>query len=239
MPVRIRLMIDEAGLSPATVERLLDELAAVREGMLVTLEGGGSAFCQGLDLDALAAPRTEATEVLRRFGALLDAISAAPAPVIAVVRGAALGGGLALAAAADLVVATPIATFGLPEVLFGLVPAMALPVVARRVGPARARWLAMSGQSMSAAEAHGIGLVDEVTDDPDASIARVAVRLDRLSARAVSEVKALSVAAEAAPSPYRDRAADAFARLLANDDTRARISRWIDGGTPWPDGDAH
>jgi enoyl-CoA hydratase/carnithine racemase len=236
---RVRLVPNDpdrgARLTARVVERMLADLANVRVGTIVTIESDTDTFCEGLDLEGLLEADDEAKRALPRFGELLDVLGSTPAPVIALVRGAALAGGLGLAAAADHVIATPDATFGLPEVLFGLVPARVLPLVVRRTGPARARWLAMSGRTISAAEAYDIGLVDEVVDDAATTLARVAERLVRMSAPAVAEARALSIALETAPRDYREHAAASFARLLAGADARTRIARWVAGSTPWPD----
>jgi enoyl-CoA hydratase/carnithine racemase len=146
------------------VERLLASLEAAPEGCVVTLEGRGDSFCRGLSPEALAQPGRDAATELVRFGRLLHAVDTAPGPVVALVNGPAMGGGLGLAAAADLVLAAPDARFGLPEVMLGLVPAMVFPLVARRMGVVRARALALGAATLSAAEARTVGLVDVVTE---------------------------------------------------------------------------
>ena len=123
-----------------------------------TFEGTAGVFCEGgaLDPAATAEPRPEL------FAALLRAIEAAPVVVLAVVDGPALGAGAGIAAAADVVIATPRARFGLPETVMGLVPAMVFPVLARRLGVARARRLALGAAPLTAEEALAQGLADEV-----------------------------------------------------------------------------
>src|SRR5215471_8173568 len=133
--------------------RRLEELAARATAEPLILGGTGE-FCRGLDLaSVLDRPRGEPARMLRAFADLLEKLTSAPVPIVAVVDGAALGGGAGLAAVADFVVATPRARFALPEMLFGLVPAVVFPYVARRVGYARARRLALSGETLDADEA--------------------------------------------------------------------------------------
>ena len=67
---------------------------------------------------------------------------ALPVPTLGVVRGAAMGGGCGLAAALDRVIAARDAVFAMPEVTLGVAPAQIAPIVARRLGAPRARWLA-------------------------------------------------------------------------------------------------
>jgi enoyl-CoA hydratase/carnithine racemase len=242
MPQRLRLTIrDERGcqrLTPSHVARLLAELEADRHAAFVTLESDGDVFCEGMDLGELVATGGDVAGTLACFAALLRALGSTPRPVIALVGGPAVGGGVGLAAAADIVLATPRATFGLPEALFGLTPATVFPVIARRVGPPRARWLALGAETISAAEAWRLGLVDELADDLEAALARYARRFDRLAPSALAEVKEMSMLHEAAPADYQARATAGFARLLASADTCSRIERFLAGETPWPDGGA-
>ena len=238
MTARLRLDLGtESGsgrLTVAHVERLLAALEG--DGGLVTLDGDVDAFCAGLDLDEIVRHDGDAVHGLERYGALLTAIGSTPRPVVALVDGPAIGGGVGIAAAADLVLATNEATFGLPETLFGLVPAVVFPVLARRVGPANARRLAMGAATISADEAWRLGLVDEIVADLDAAVARFAQRLQRLDQRAVAAVKSLSGLYESARGDYRVHASTAFAELVASAETRDRVRRFLAGETPWPDG---
>lgn len=223
-------------LTPALIERLIDALQQGTDARIITLEGA-AVFCEGLDLAMLVATDAgdRVTPLLERFGALLDGVAATPRPVIALVDGPARGGGVGLAAAADLVIATQRAVFSLPEALFGLVPAMVFPVLARRIGAPRARWLAISGASLTASDALRLGLVDELTDDLPGTLRRHLRRLSQMDPRAVAAVKAMAVAHDATPDAYRAHAAASFHRLSVSDESRVRIARFLAGDTPWPE----
>jgi enoyl-CoA hydratase/carnithine racemase len=238
----LRLSIrDERGfqqLTPAHVARLVAELEADRDAAFVTLESDGEAFCEGMDLREFAHGGADVACALDGFARLLRVIGTTPKPVIALIDGATMGGGVGLAAAADIVLATPRATFGLPEALFGLVPAMAFPVVARRIGPARARVLALSAATITAAEACRLGLVDEVVADLDAARARYARQFTRLARSALAEMKTMAVLHDAAPAEYHARATAWFTRLVEDADARERIERFLQGDTPWPEASA-
>jgi enoyl-CoA hydratase/carnithine racemase len=114
-------------------------------------------------------------------------------PVVAAVDGETLAGGVGLAAACDLVVATERSTFGMPETLFGLIPAITLPVLLERMPPQKVRLLTMTARSYGAAEAQALGLVDVVTSaDALVPTVRAHVRsLGRTSPEAVGAVKRL------------------------------------------------
>jgi len=227
-PPPLRLVLPRR-LSWADVDRLAEALGSTPQARLVTLEGEAGVFCEGGALDDAGEPRP------RRFAALLAALERDPRPVIALVDGPALGAGVGLAAAADLVLATPRASFGLPETLLGLIPAMVFPALARRIGMPRARRLALGAEPMSAEEAHRCGLADELTGDLRASLRRHARRLSRMDPRAVATIKALAAGHFATPPGYEEEAAARLLELMAREETRARIRRFLAGEPPWPE----
>lgn len=220
-------------LSWADVDRLLDALlGGDPASRLVTLEGEGGVFCEGGVLEEAVEPKP------RRFAALLAAVEADRRPVIALVDGAALGAGAGLAAAADIVIATPRATFGLPETLLGLIPAMVFPPLARRMGVPRARRLALGAAPLSAEEALRCGLVDEVSDDLEGALARYRGRFLRMEPGAVAALKALVADHFKTPPGYEEAAAARLVELMELPASRERIRRFVAGETPWPDEDA-
>ena len=213
--------------------RRLEDLAARATAEPLILGGTGE-FCRGLDLaSVLDRPRGEAAGMLRAFAVLLEKLTSAPVPIVAVVDGAALGGGAGLAAVADFVVATPRARFALPEMLFGLVPAVVFPYVARRVGLARARAMALSGAALDAREALGIGLVDQVADDWQDAVLRETRRWSRLSPRARAMFRALLARSWPVSGKYVSDAVAVFSTLLEEGDAPSRIQRYLAGAAPW------
>ena len=133
---------------------------------VLVLAGQGQAFCAGADLRWLAmqgaSGRQGNVDSARRMGGIFHQLSACRVPTIARVQGPAMGGGVGLAAACDLVVAGQGAYFTLSEVRLGLVPAVISPFIVRRVGPPRARAMFMLGRRILATEAERIGLADIV-----------------------------------------------------------------------------
>ncbi|HYS48107.1 MAG TPA: enoyl-CoA hydratase-related protein, partial [Xanthobacteraceae bacterium] len=116
-----------------------------------------------------------------------------PVPVVAAVNGPAAGGGFALAAACDLRVAAPTATFGMPEVKVGMPSVIEAALLPRLVGMGRAAELVLLGETIDAAKALAIGLIEKVAD-PGALDAAVAAWLDAIfsaGAEAVRIQKAL------------------------------------------------
>jgi len=128
----------------------------------VVVGGSEKAFAAGADIDEFG-DQQAARAVATAFREALDAVAAIPRPVIAAIRGYALGGGLELAMACDLRVASENARVGQPEILLGIVPgAGGTQRLPRLVGPARAKELVWSGRQVRADEALAIGLVDKV-----------------------------------------------------------------------------
>jgi len=129
----------------------------------IVLCAEGADFCSGLDLTAvLADPTAIDPKIFRSFVDCLTIICHSPRPVIAGICGSVKGGGVGLAAACDLVIAAETATFMLPEVIIGMIPALIAPFLLRRLTLAQIRYLTLSSRSLDAQEAKALGLVDEV-----------------------------------------------------------------------------
>lgn len=172
----------------------------------VVLAGEGSVFCAGADVEwmrgAIGLSIEENERDAAAMQAMFAAIDACPAPVVARVQGAALGGGMGLCAVADIVVAAADAAFGFTETKLGIIPAVISPVVLPKIGESHARALFATGQRFDAARALRIGLVHEVVADLPTLDARVAELIGELrsagptAARAakalVRELRALS-----------------------------------------------
>ncbi len=130
----------------------------------VILTGAGKAFVAGADIGELAvADVTKGRAVSEKGLKLMDTIQNYPRPVIAAVNGFALGGGCEMAMACDIRLASEKAKLGQPEVNLGLIPGYGgTQRLSRLVGRGKAMQLILSGEMITAAEAHRIGLVDEV-----------------------------------------------------------------------------
>lgn len=171
--------LDASGIATLTINRpealnalnaeVLDAVvSAVRslhgKARAVIVTGAGKAFVAGADIAQMQdLGPAEAEAFARRGHEAGKALEQFPGPVIAAINGYALGGGLELAMACDVLVASEKAVVGQPEVKLGVVPGFGgsqrLP---RRTGPGVAKWLLMSGESVKADEALRLGIVDKV-----------------------------------------------------------------------------
>lgn len=160
----VRNAFDEALIAELT--RVLLELGDDDAVRVVTLTGAGAAFSAGADLawmrraagydDERNRADARALELMVR---VLDEL---PKPTVALVNGAALGGGVGLVAACDVAIAADTATFALSEVRLGIVPAVIAPVVVAAIGVRAMRRYALTAERFDAQEARRIGLVHEV-----------------------------------------------------------------------------
>jgi methylglutaconyl-CoA hydratase len=183
---------DEASIRTITLNRperrnaitpgmQLELIAALEEATaarcrVVILRGAGDAFCSGLDLKDLHDPSGNATanhqadaELLAR---LFRTLYELPMPMIAAVHGAAIAGGAGLAILCDFTLAVPAAKFGFPEVRIGFVPALVSVFLALQIGDKHTRDLLLTGRHFDAAEAHRMGIVNEIVA-PEALMDRV------------------------------------------------------------------
>jgi enoyl-CoA hydratase len=175
--------------------RDLDEVLAVLDDdescrAIVITGSGERAFAAGADIRDLAG---SSRDQLRRDDpfAVIDRVGRLRTPVIAAVRGYALGGGCELALACDLIVAGDDAAFGQPELSIGVIPgAGGTQRLARAVGRARAMDLVLTGRQVRADEAERLGLVSTVVPAADV----VAAALDRAAAIAALPVEAVRAA---------------------------------------------
>ena len=133
---------------------------------VVVLTGAGKSFCAGADLnwmrEIIHYSYEQNLEESLLVAELMERIYSLPKPTVAMVNGAAIGGGTGFLSACDIAVAAEEAQFGLSEVKIGLVPAAISPFVVRKIGESRAREYFLTGKRLTAARAMEIGLVNDV-----------------------------------------------------------------------------
>lgn len=222
------------------IAHVLDNPGTVRA---VVLRGAGGVFCAGGDLKDFksifqegGADRAAIAASNRRGGALFTALDRLPVVVIAAVESAAMGGGVGLAAIADVTIATADTTFSLTETTLGIPPAQISPFIVARVGSHHARVLMLTAARIDAAEAFRIGMVDKVVEDSaamDAAVDELVKRVRRCAPRANAVSKELVHAARVTPlDDLLDRAAESFADALLGDEAREGVTAFLSKGKP-------
>jgi enoyl-CoA hydratase/carnithine racemase len=182
---------DMAFLSDLTdaIHRLRDD----REARVAIVTGAGRAFCSGVDLKALSGGRLDPS-FFTDIEPLWDILETSDKAVICGIHGYCLGGGLQIALACDLRIASEDAILGLPAVKECLVPGFGPYRLPRLIGMGRARELLLLGDTVDARRALEIGLVNEVVPraDLDARCTALAERFLNMPRTSMMHVKRLS-----------------------------------------------
>lgn len=221
--------------------RMVEEMAAVLGGLaqldrpecfrLLVLDADGPVFCAGADLkhmreqadlepDANLADAGALASMLRRLAAM-------PVPVLASLRGAAMGGGVGIVACADVAIAEVGVKLGLPEVRLGLLPAVIGPYLVRKIGISNATALTLSSRRFTAWEALAMGLVHRVVPAPDLAAATEDAVWDLLRAgpEAARHAKALMLQISPLPGDEIEQVAvSATAAARASSEGKAGLT---------------
>lgn len=236
----VLLTLNRPPMNPLS-NALLDELAGATRSLAadesvraVVVTGSEKAFAAGADVKEFELTADGARRVAAAFRGATDALESIARPVIAAIRGYALGGGLELALACDLRIAGESARLGQPEILLGIVPGGGGNVrLARLVGPARAKEIVWSGRQLRAADAHAFGIVDEVVADDDVvehALARAA-HFARGAVRAMGVAKRVIDGALGVPLGVAlDAEADGFAESFEGDEARIGVASFLEHG---------
>jgi enoyl-CoA hydratase len=209
-------------------------LAADPSVKAVVITGNDRAFAAGADVTEFSPDRESARVVSASFRTACDAIAQIPHPVIAAIRGYALGGGLEVALACDLRVASDNARLSQPELLLGIIPGGgATQRLARLIGAARAKELIWSGRQVRADEALAIGLVDRVV--PADEVLDNAVQWARSFASGATVAMSLAKRAideglDRSLGDGLDLEAECFADAFASGDAAVGIASYLEHG---------
>jgi enoyl-CoA hydratase len=200
----------------------------------VVITGGDKAFAAGADVKEFEPNARSARRVANGFRDACDAVSAIPRPVIAAMRGYALGGGLELAMACDYRIAGESTRVGQPEILLGIIPGGGgTQRLARLVGPSRAKELIWSGRQVRAEEALSLGLVDEVVA-PEAVLERALAFATQLASGAVLAMgfakRAIDEGYDRPLAQALDLEAAAFAESFGTADAAIGIASFNENG---------
>ena len=191
--------------------------AAVRA---IVLAGRGKSFSAGADLEwmkrAAGYSDEENRRDARKLAKMFATIHQLPKPTVARVHGAAMGGGVGLTAAVDIVIASTLASFATTEVKLGLIPSVISPYVIAAIGQRQAHRYFLTAERFDAAEAHQIGLVHLVCE-PD--------KLDDKVAMVTETLTANSPMAQAAAKDLIFNVADRPISDVLIEDTAQRIAK--------------
>ena len=249
--------IDARGVATLTLNRperhnafddvLIGEITATLEGFagdravrVVVLRSAGASFSAGADVQWMRRvadyTETENREDSARLSLLMHTLDRLPKPTLAVVQGAAYGGGVGLAACCDIVLASFRARFSLSEVRLGLIPAVISPYVIAAIGARQARRYFLTAEIIDAARALQIGLAHELAE-PDALDARaeaIVTTLLQQAPGAQAEAKDLVFlcASRATDDALRQETAHRIAARRATPEGREGLSAFLEKRAP-------
>jgi cyclohexa-1,5-dienecarbonyl-CoA hydratase len=190
---------------------------------------GTRAFCAGVSIEEHR-PET-VYQMLDAFHAIFRALNTVSKPVVSLVSGAALGGGCELVAFSDIVVAGQSARFGQPEIKIASFPPVAAVILPRVIGEKKARELILTGELMSAATAHRLGLVNYVVEDDkvEARGEEIINALRHLSAPALENARRAMNETQGLPFDQAlKRVEDIYLnKLMANKDAAEGVEAFI------------
>ncbi|WP_157266780.1 enoyl-CoA hydratase/isomerase family protein [Azohydromonas aeria] len=225
---------DEALIAALTqAMRDLDADDSVR---VIVLAGEGKSFSAGADLNWMqrqaAAPLEANLEDARRLAELFRTIATCGKPTIARVHGAALGGGMGLASACDICVASTAAVFATSEVKFGIIPSAISPYVIRAIGQRQATRYFQTAERIGARRAWELGLVHELAegDALDAALEQVVQALLAGGPKAQAAAKELirAVADRPIGAEVIEDTARRIATLRATPEAREGLSAFLE-----------
>jgi methylglutaconyl-CoA hydratase len=225
---------DDALIAQLTAALL--SLEADRRVRTVVLAAAGKSFSAGADLVWMRRTagygEAENLEDARALAGLMSTLERLAKPTVALVQGAAYGGGVGLVACCDIAIASEAASFSLSEVKLGLIPAVISPYVVAAMGPRAARRFILSAERFSAQQALHHGLVHEVVpaDRLEETGRQFVGRLAQGGPRAQAAAKALIVALAGRPVDRAlvEETAEWIAGIRAGDEAREGLAAFLE-----------
>lgn len=228
-------------LNAVVLAELLEGILALSSDpavRVVQITGEGErAFIAGADIhEFVDASPADAIAIAARIKRVIDAITACPKPVIAIVNGFCLGGGLELALACDIRIASSKAQFGLPEIKLGILPGGGGTVRLTKIaGSSVARLLTMTGDPIPASRALEFGLIASV-HEPEALAEAARALADKLAALppfALAQLKSsLNIAVDADTEAACQAEIKAFALCYSTHDKEEGVAAFIEKRRP-------
>lgn len=177
------------------LNEVLDSAEEDHEIKFVLLQGQNGVFCTGMDFAEVVSSGTTSdsshkdNQMTQMYMETLSRISLFSKVIISCVDGQVLAGGVGLVACSDLVIATSRSTFGLSEALWGLLPAMVLPYLIRKVGIQKAYFMTLTTIQINAEEAQKMNLVDEVSDNMKQTLLKYYQKISRIEETTIKNMK--------------------------------------------------
>lgn len=229
-------------LTPALIAALtavFHQIPSRDDVRVVVLTGNGRSFCAGADLHTMRAAADYDFAANEADGKaifdMVQAIDSCPKPVIGRVNGAAIGGGVGLVSACDIVVAVERAKFAFSEVRLGIVPAVISPFVLAKIGVGNGRELFLTGERFDAQKAHQIGLVQHVVAEAELDTAvsqRIELLLPAAPGAQAAVKELIRIVNDRPTNKMRTVTANLIAQCRASAEGREGMSAFLEKRNP-------
>lgn len=213
-----------------------DDLAVRNDIKAVIIRGEGKSFSAGADLnwmkDSVNFTKEQNKEDALALAQMLNKLNTLPQLTIAIVHGAAFGGGFGLASCCDIVIAGPKALFSLSEVKLGLIPATIGPYVVQAIGARHARRFFQTGERFGSHKAYDIGLAHETAESDDEIkqiLHNILNEIAKNGANAMKEAKKLALdlsSGDITPEIMNDTATR-IATIRTGDEAQERLDAFL------------
>lgn len=177
------------------IHAVLDQAEMDDQCKVIMVRGENQIFCTGMDFQQVVNTQNNPVNIEQqvqynsRYMHLLHRLSTISKITVSIVEGQVLAGGVGIAAASNLVLASPTATFSLSEALWGLLPSMVLPYLIRRVGYQTAYRMTLTTEQFNIQQAEKSKLVDIVAENVNIEMCRLLQRLTRLQIQTITDLK--------------------------------------------------
>jgi len=243
MEIRLNRPKNRNAMTEAMIARmrhLLGEAEGDPAIRVLVIRGNGGLFCAGGDLNQIGeksksrkAGVAKAVRISKAFANMCLALSESDLPIITVVQGHAVGGGLGLACISDVCIADNTGRFGLAAMRIGATPAPIIPFVMERLGYSNTKMLAVTGNIINSGHALRIGLVHEYTTDIETTLGGYISSIVSCSPTASARTKAMARLSRFSDAPeIIEDACAVFGEVLSGEEGREGMAAFREKRKP-------
>jgi methylglutaconyl-CoA hydratase len=222
------------------LQQAFSDVARDNETRMVVLRANGRHFCAGADIkwmqELAQGTFEQSRDDARELASLLLQIYAFPKPIISLVQGEVLGGGIGLLACSDIVLAAENSAFCFSEAKIGLIPAIISPYIVSILGEFKARYYFLTAKKFDAHEAYRVGLVHQVmgTEELNANCQMITSAIMNNSPAALMEIKKLipKVVNQEISLELAEKTAEIFAQIRISQQGREGVKAFIEKRPP-------
>lgn len=211
------------------ISRALKQAEDDNKIKIIILKGKDGYFCTGMDFEEAStlSCQNQQEDFSNLYMNLIKIITSISKVVVASVDGEVMAGGVGIVAACDLVVATPRSRFSLSEALWGIIPAMVMPFLIRKIGYQTAYRMTLTTLPIYAQEAAQVHLIDEVSENTEKSIFRLCSRIRKIESKTVKDIKKYFENMWFIDQDMKNYAVSESARFILSNEVQENIKNFV------------